>query len=53
MFWERTLNVNAYPERTDVVTTLVEGKVRVGRGNTSDCIGSGRAGCCVGREFEP
>ena len=25
-------NVNAYPERTDVVTTLVEGKVRVGRG---------------------
>ena len=33
-------NVNAYPERTDVVR------------NTSDCIGSGRAGCCVGREFE-
>lgn len=25
-------NVNAYPERTDVVTTLVEGKVRVERG---------------------
>ena len=45
-------NVNAYPERTDVVTTLVEGKVRVERGTRQIVLVPGEQAAASGREFE-
>ena len=45
-------NVNAYPERTDVVTTLVEGKVRVGRGTRQIVLVPGEQADVVGGDYE-